>query len=384
MPQAPGFDPRDIIAAETVSDKPLDKEVKDQLYQGRIATIRNSEEYEMAFWNWGVRFWNEFPDDKRRFEWLLKYIWFPKYFINLDSGVADEAKGLFTSAMNVESFKLWKRQYDAFRNEFMASPQTTEQQRERLKFTDLIRDLDFQKYGAIRKLTNWNPDDWARRAIDYARYWYHSTTPNMDIDIRIGLTDSRDQIQYALVQPAAEDFGISVSDRERILKLFIRSGLPKVQEQAQENLTLLTIGKRPFGFHAISIDSQLIDMKKFNGKVVLFDFWDVSCTGCIHFMPSINEIYKKYKDAGFEVVSVCTEAIPANKELAKQKAIEIYQRIGATWPLIFLDPYEQLFDKYGFISLSNLLLFDRSGHLVAHNGQLLQAKPLEAIVKSLL
>ena len=67
------------------------------------------------------------------------------------------------------------------------------------------------------------------------------------------------------------------------------------------------------------------------GKVVLIDFWTYSCINCIRTLPHLKEWYKKYHDAGFEIIGVHSPefAFEANADNV-QKAID---RFGITWPV---------------------------------------------------
>lgn len=48
------------------------------------------------------------------------------------------------------------------------------------------------------------------------------------------------------------------------------------------------------------------------GKVVLIDWWASWCKPCIAMMPDIDKLREKYKDQGFEVLSVSTDEKKAN------------------------------------------------------------------------
>ena len=45
-------------------------------------------------------------------------------------------------------------------------------------------------------------------------------------------------------------------------------------------------------------------MESLRGKYVLVDFWATWCAPCVGELPRIQEAYRKYHDAGFEVLSV--------------------------------------------------------------------------------
>lgn len=58
-----------------------------------------------------------------------------------------------------------------------------------------------------------------------------------------------------------------------------------------------------------------IDSAALAGKPYLLEFWGLGCRGCILAIPGLQELYKKYKAAGFEIVSV---SLDNNPELVRK------------------------------------------------------------------
>jgi thiol-disulfide isomerase/thioredoxin len=63
---------------------------------------------------------------------------------------------------------------------------------------------------------------------------------------------------------------------------------------------------RDFTVQAIS-DSKKVKLSDFKGKVVLVDFWATWCGPCRMIMPTVDNLYKKYKSEGFDVVAISRE-----------------------------------------------------------------------------
>lgn len=69
-------------------------------------------------------------------------------------------------------------------------------------------------------------------------------------------------------------------------------------------------------FDDISLSDTLGKVKKisqFRGKYLLVDFWASWCTPCRAENPTLIKAYKKYKDKGFEIVSITIDDISAKQ-----------------------------------------------------------------------
>lgn len=64
----------------------------------------------------------------------------------------------------------------------------------------------------------------------------------------------------------------------------------------------------PIPLDVPDIDGDKVSLGKYRGRVVLIDFWAISCIPCRKELPRLVEVYDKYHDDGFEIVSVCLDS----------------------------------------------------------------------------
>ncbi len=63
---------------------------------------------------------------------------------------------------------------------------------------------------------------------------------------------------------------------------------------------------------ALDESGKAISMASFKGSVVYVDFWASWCVPCRLSMPALDELYRRNKSRGFEVVGVNKDATPAD------------------------------------------------------------------------
>ena len=61
-----------------------------------------------------------------------------------------------------------------------------------------------------------------------------------------------------------------------------------------------------------TLEGKTLTLDELRGKVVLVNFWATSCPGCVKEMPDMVEVYREYKDRGFEIIAVAMSYDPPN------------------------------------------------------------------------
>jgi thiol-disulfide isomerase/thioredoxin len=163
------------------------------------------------------------------------------------------------------------------------------------------------------------------------------------------------------------------------------SGSPNVEvaktqfaeiKKQQEAKNFLASGKPAPNFTQNDINGKPLSLSDLKGKVVLIDFWASWCGPCRKENPNVVALYKKYKDAGFTVLSVSLDKDKA----AWQGAIEKDKLI---WPNHVSDLKQwsnEVARLYQVSSIPFTVLVDKEGKIIDTN---LRGLELEQALQSI-
>jgi thiol-disulfide isomerase/thioredoxin len=118
-------------------------------------------------------------------------------------------------------------------------------------------------------------------------------------------------------------------------------------------------------------------LSSLKGKVVLIDFWASWCGPCRVSNRSIQPVYKKFNDKGFEIFSVSLD----NNKSMWQQAVKQDKMQWAQVIDIRAITGNQLMQVWNLNYIPFTCLVDRNGTIVAHNPS---KKELEKLLEKLL
>ncbi len=124
--------------------------------------------------------------------------------------------------------------------------------------------------------------------------------------------------------------------------------------QNEEDLT----GRKAPNFKLINLDGKYIELNKETGNgPVLLSFWATWCKPCLEEMAELNKIYIEYKDKGFKIFAISTDA---EKSVAKVKPY--IKSKGYSFPVL-LDTNNEVARKYYAQQMPYTVMIDKNGNI---------------------
>lgn len=146
-----------------------------------------------------------------------------------------------------------------------------------------------------------------------------------------------------------------------------------VLENKMKTVSQLMVGGTAPDFTQDTPEGTPLALSDLRGKVVLVDFWASWCGPCRRENPNVVNVYQKYKDRGFEVLSV---SLDSNRD----KWLAAIARDNMDWSHVSdLQGWKNAAAQtYGISSIPATLLLDKDGKIIARN---LRGPALEARLK---
>ncbi len=118
-------------------------------------------------------------------------------------------------------------------------------------------------------------------------------------------------------------------------------------------------------------NGDTIAISDFKGQILLLDFWASWCGPCRRENPTVVKVYDKYKDQGFEVLSVSLDK-------TKEKWLAAIEQDGLEWKhMSDLKGWKSLAtDVYKVKAIPRTYILDQEGQIIAKNlrGEALERK----------
>ncbi|MGH7325611.1 MAG: peroxiredoxin family protein [Candidatus Rokuibacteriota bacterium] len=132
-------------------------------------------------------------------------------------------------------------------------------------------------------------------------------------------------------------------------------------------------------FTVPGLTGQPLRLNDFKGRVVFLNFWATWCPPCKEEMPSMERLYRRYKDKGFTILAISIDRGGVGPVAAFAKSF------GLTFP-IGIDPDLTVANQYALRGLPATFLIDGKGTIaaLALGARDWDGKTAHAVIESLL
>lgn len=111
-------------------------------------------------------------------------------------------------------------------------------------------------------------------------------------------------------------------------------------------------------FSLKDLNGKTWSLQQLRGRVVLVNFWATWCPPCRKEIPTLDELYKRFKDQGFVVLGISDEKTGTVKPFAAQEKI--------SYPML-LDPGRKVNELFEVDGIPKSFVYDRGGKLVTES-----------------
>jgi thiol-disulfide isomerase/thioredoxin len=324
----------------------------------------------------GTIFFGKNPSDPHFNEWFLKTVNMngPEYWKYPSKVVASYAYATTTGVpidleIDEQAEAAWLPHYLAFREKYLNDSNTFSKDKE-----DFLADEIFYKIyrlGHNISLSSGN--------LDAKLIAAHPAIERLSID-------AFDMARKGNTRPLKElldEFGSHDIPLQTTILSFMKTVQDTfaVRDAEDQEQMLQRLQDKPVELKLESLDgSETIDLAKLRGKAVMIDFWNIHCGSCIGHMPKYERIYKQFRNAGFELVSVCVIGSngKANQATEKAKALAIQKKMGLTYPVLVLylvlnsggsghEKFNPIMEYFDWPAGGSIYMLDKGGRLITTN-----------------
>ena len=113
-------------------------------------------------------------------------------------------------------------------------------------------------------------------------------------------------------------------------------------------------------FSLQQLNGSAVTLSGLQGRVVIMEFWATWCGPCRFSLPSLEVIYKRYRDRGVTVLLINDGETP--------EAVRKWAERRFTAPIL-LDQSQDVVKRYGVSGIPRLFIVDQRGQIIyAHEG----------------
>jgi thiol-disulfide isomerase/thioredoxin len=163
----------------------------------------------------------------------------------------------------------------------------------------------------------------------------------------MGITKRAAPVCVLLIAGALFAWG---DDNDRTIPQAIRKSLSRAGIQT------LRQKEAPVDFTLPFLDGAEKTLSAYKGKVVFLNFWATWCPPCRGEMPSMENLYQRFRDDGLELLGVDIQEAPGEVQ-------EFMEEFGLSFPAA-LDRNGRISNDYGIDAIPTTFIIDREGNII--------------------
>ncbi|GHU25784.1 hypothetical protein FACS1894172_12240 [Spirochaetia bacterium] len=146
---------------------------------------------------------------------------------------------------------------------------------------------------------------------------------------------------------------------ESVMAQSLDSTIPKVVIAAfqKAGISVFKNSEEAIDFNVPLLSGGTQQLSDLYGKVVIFNIWATWCPPCRAEMPSMEALYKKFKNKGLEILAV--DGGESERDVAR-----FINTNGFTFP-IGLDISDKITEPYGTGYIPTSYILDRQGRIIS-------------------
>ena len=127
--------------------------------------------------------------------------------------------------------------------------------------------------------------------------------------------------------------------------LFSKIGIQSIKNKKAPNFCLK------------GLNGEKVELKSFKGKVVFLNFWATWCSPCKKEMPSMEALYKQFKEKDFVFLTISVDYEGG------KKVREFIEKHHYAFPVL-LDPKCETLDLYEVKGIPTTIIIDKKGIMI--------------------
>jgi thiol-disulfide isomerase/thioredoxin len=219
--------------------------------------------------------------------------------------------------------------------------------------TDLGREVASMSYVVKLNGAGDDPEAFKKAIGDAIKYLGEGNLQKGDLVLVMNVAQATEMM---------EDQKFAGETLEKIVGLLKDSKLENVEKMLKRlegTLRRMKLVGNKIELEGNLLSGDKLDLSKYDGKVLLVDFWATWCGPCVGEIPNMKKNYEAYHDKGFEIVGLsCDQDKETVEKFVKEREIP--------WGIVYGDTAPSpSFDYYGISGIPTMILVGKDGKVIS-------------------